>query len=439
VVKGWLITGGILLLGAQSAPWVPMRSVDWSTWNDDTTWVSLLGEPNRVQDPVAIAATQQHLQTLATLGLQTSAQGIWLQAGNEVLAEHRGTEPIPAASLTKIPTTLAALTTWGADHRFETVVGMQGTLRDGVIEGNLVIEGGGDPLFVWEEAIALGAALQRQGIQQVTGDLIISGNFAMNFEASPGAAGALLRQGMNADLWSSEAASQYRGMTNPPSTPRIRIEGVVRPVDAPPAYTSILSHQSLSLTQILKAMNIYSNNFIADWLAEQLGGGANVAQTAAAAAAISPNEVILINGSGLGEDNRISPRAVTAMLMTLQHQLKTNDLNVADFFPVVGRERGTLGSRAIVPGAAIKTGTLNRVSSLAGVVPTRDRGLVWFAIFDIGGANLTQLHSSQDQLLQTLVNRWGEAEPLPPDIRPSDRLPSYFAELGDARRNIAVP
>ncbi len=416
-----------------------MRSVDWSTWADDTTWVSLLGEPNRVQDPVAIAATQRHLQTLASLGMQTSAQGIWLQAGNEVLAEHRGTEPIPAASLTKIPTTLAALTTWGTDHRFETVVGMQGTIRDGVIEGNLVIEGGGDPLFVWEEAIALGAALQRQGIQQVTGDLIISGKFAMNFEARPGAAGALLRQGMNAGLWSSEAAGQYRGMTNPPNTPHIRIEGVVRPVNAPPAYTPILTHQSLSLTQILKAMNIYSNNFIADWLAEQLGGGASVAQTAAAAAAISPDEVILVNGSGLGEDNRISPRAITAMLMTLQRQLKTNDLNVADFFPVVGRERGTLGSRAIVPGAAVKTGTLNRVSSLAGVVPTRDRGLVWFAIFDIGGGNLTQLHNSQDQLLQALVNRWGQAEPLPSDIQPSDRLPSYFAELGDARRNTAMP
>ena len=32
----------------------------------------------------------------------------------------------------------------------------------------------------------------------------------------------------------------------------------------------------------------------------------------------------------------------------------------------------------------MKTGTLNDVSALAGVMPTRDRGLVWFAIINRG-------------------------------------------------------
>jgi D-alanyl-D-alanine carboxypeptidase/D-alanyl-D-alanine-endopeptidase (penicillin-binding protein 4) len=108
---------------------------------------------------------------------------------------------------------------------------------------------------------------------------------------------------------------------------------------------------------------------------------------------------------------------------------------VADFFPVVGRERGTLGGRQIVAGAAVKTGTLDRVSSLAGVIPTGDRPLVWFSLMDIGTGDLDALHRGQDRLLQSLVGQWGTADPLPPDLQPSDRLPSYQQELGNPARN----
>ncbi|MGG6294297.1 D-alanyl-D-alanine carboxypeptidase [Leptolyngbya sp. AN02str] len=412
----------------------PMLAVNWASWGEDATWTAVIEEPTLVDDPVAIAAVQQHLQRLTALGMPASAQGVWLQSGREILAEHRGTTPIPAASLTKIPTTLAALETWGIDHQFETLVGFQGTVQPGVLTGDLVIEGRGDPLFVWEEAIALGAALNQLGITQVTGDLIITGDFAMNFEANPQRSGELLRQGMNANLWNAEAATQYNTMVNRPAQPVVQIQGNVVYSDRTPSYTPLLQHRSLSLTQILKAMNIFSNNFIADWLATRMGGGPSVATKAAAAARLSPNEIQLINGSGLGEANQISPRAVTAMLLTLQSRFKASELTVADFFPVVGRERGTLGRRSIVPGAAFKTGTLDRVSSLAGVVPTRDRGLVWFAIFDIGTGELATLHAEQDRLLQTLVGQWGQVDALPREILPSDRLKSYAEELGDPKR-----
>jgi len=412
-----------------------MRAVDWSPWLTGSG-VTEMPTPIDAPDPGAVAAVERHLSSLAGLGLPAADQGVWIQSGAEVLASHRGMIPTPAASLTKIPTTLASLVTWTPDYQFETLVEMQGQLQpDGVLQGNLVIRGGGDPLFVWEEAIALANALQARGIGQVTGDLIIVGDFSMNFQGDPAQSGQFLRQALDAARWPSEAATQFATLPTGTPRPQISIGGTVKVASSAADTTPLLKHRSLPLTQILKAMNIYSNNFIADDLARQLGGGSQVAQIAAEAATVPSTEIQLINGSGLGEENQISPRAVATMLMTIQARLQPYDLTVADFFPVVGRERGTLGGRQIVAGAAVKTGTLDRVSSLAGVIPTGDRPLVWFSLMDIGTGDLDALHRGQDRLLQSLVGQWGTADPLPPDLQPSDRLPSYQQELGNPARN----
>ena len=416
--------------------WVPMRAVDWSHW-EEQVWVAALPPVVDAPDPAAIAAMERHLQSLTALGMSPEDQGLWIQSGNEVLASHQGTVPISAASLTKIPTTLAALSVWGHEHSFETLVGIRGSMQpDGVLQGDLVIQGGGDPLLVWEEAIALGNALESIGIRAVTGDLLITGDFYMNFEADPAQSGEWLRQSFHADRWSREARAQYARMPEGTPQPTIAIAGSVQVLpQLPNDVTPVIHHHSLSLTQILKAMNIFSNNFIADSLARQMGGGHRVAELAAEAASVPLEEVQLINGSGLGEENRISPRAVTTMLMALQMRLQAVDLTVADFFPVVGRERGTLGDRQLLPGSALKTGTLDRVSSLAGVIPTRDRPLVWFSLMDIGTGNLGTLHRQQDQLLQALAADWGIALEIPDGLQPSDQLPGYQDELGNPNRN----
>lgn len=423
-----------LLAGPVTAGVQSVRSVDWAAWLSPD-WLAAIAPPESGPDPTAVSAIQQHLAALAALGMPAVEQGVWIQSGNQVLAEHQGSVPIPAASLTKIPTTLAALTMWGTERQFDTTIGITGALQNGIVQGDLVVQGGGDPLFVWEEAIALGNALNQRGIQRVTGNLVIVGNFAMNFKGDPQTAGELLKQGINADLWGNEATTQYAQLPVGTSKPRVLIDGAVEAVSQSPGFVPVLRHRSLPLVQILKAMNIFSNNFIADSVAEQLGGGTVVARQAATAAQVDPAEIQLINGSGLGTENRISPKAIASMLITIQTRLRSQQLSVADLFPVVGRERGTLGGREILPGAAVKTGTLNEVSSLAGVLPTRDQGLVWFSIIDIGTANLARLHAYQDELLQTLVAQWGAALPIPPELQPSDRLKLYQAQLGDPSRN----
>jgi len=399
-----------------------LRPVGWPTLLN-SPWLRWDSDPEFVPDLIAQATVQQHLNSLMPLGMQESKQGLWIQVGNQVLAENEGKVPLSAASLTKIATTLASLDTWGVNYQFETVVGMIGTLNHGVLQGDLVVEGSGDPYFVWEEAIALGNALQRKGINRVTGNLIITGNFGMNFETDPVMSGDRLIQGLNADRWDREISLQYESLPVGTPRPHVQIDGtvqVISPIEVKSrGVVPLVRHRSLPLHRILKIMNTYSNNMMADSLATQMGGPAIVAQRASLRAGIPRDEISLINGSGLGEANRISPRAISAMLIALQRYLETQQMNVADVLPVMGVDGGTISRRHLPVGAAVKTGTLNAVSALAGVLPTRDRGLVWFTIINEGLASLGTLHDYQDLVLQTLKGAWGAASPIPPDVIPN--------------------
>ncbi|MFM1842978.1 MAG: hypothetical protein RLZZ490_1716 [Cyanobacteriota bacterium] len=358
-------------------------------------------------DPVITQIINDYLDRLVSLGYDRDRQGIWLQSEWAFLADHHGNQPLPAASLTKVATSLAALDKWGLNHQFITRFYADGPVQNGVLQGNLMIEGGYDPLFVWEEAIALGNGLNQLGIQEITGDLIIVGNFAMNFETKPEIAGALFKQAINERQWSGVIETAFAEL--PPGTPRpqVKILGqVIRQGTIPPTAQPILDHQSLTVAALVKQMNIYSNNDMAEMLANSVGGPAVVIQTALRLAQMPASEIRLHNGSGLGVDNRLSPQAVTRLYQALQAQLQPQGLDIDDLFPVMGRDRqGTLEWRSMPKGLTVKTGTLNEVSALAGIIPTQERETVWFSIIN-GGPNFDRLRAEQDKMLQQIAQHW---------------------------------
>jgi D-alanyl-D-alanine carboxypeptidase/D-alanyl-D-alanine-endopeptidase (penicillin-binding protein 4) len=153
-------------------------------------------------------------------------------------------------------------------------------------------------------------------------------------------------------------------------------------------------------------MNLYSNNFIAESLARSLGGSDRVVAVVREKTQIDPSQIQLINGSGLGVDNRIAAEAVAEIFMTLERELKSQGVSVTDLFPVSGRDKiGTLQGRYLPLGVAVKTGTLAQVSALAGMIPTQERGSVWFTIINSGG-DIEALRREQDRLLQDLSKHW---------------------------------
>lgn len=77
---------------------------------------------------------------------------------------------IPASSI-KTVTTATALEILGPDFRFVTEVKASAPLKDGIIDGDLVIVGGGDPMLASGDLRAWAAQLKEQGLRQITGKL----------------------------------------------------------------------------------------------------------------------------------------------------------------------------------------------------------------------------------------------------------------------------
>ncbi|KAM3092027.1 D-alanyl-D-alanine carboxypeptidase [Phormidesmis sp. 146-35] len=378
---------------------------------------SLTIAPTTAPDPQTSKAIEQYLSKLTTQGFSAKSHGVWMQSGSTLLANHQGTTPLPAASLTKVATSLAALQTFGPDHRFETQIGTTGTIKNGILKGDLIVQGGQDPFFVWEEAIAVGNLLNKLQIRRVTGNLIVVNGFYMNYELDPQKSGALLKEGINAQSWSADAQTQYQ--TLPPGTPRpqVAIAGSVKVASSVPANTKPLArHRSLPLAELLKKMNRYSNNLMAEIIASSVGGANVVASKAAEAAGVSQSEILLVNGSGLAVENRISPRAVCAMFLAIDRSLQPMKLTVADIFTIVGKDTGILDERKLPALAVTKSGSLNEVSALAGALPTQKQGVVWFVIMNGGGANLEGFRSQQETILQTLMRQWGTVQSSPAEL-----------------------
>ncbi|PSN09177.1 D-alanyl-D-alanine carboxypeptidase [filamentous cyanobacterium CCT1] len=384
------------------------------------------------------AIVADYVAGLRRQGWSVPDQGIWIQVGQSVVAEHRGSVLMPAASLTKLATTLAALQTWPLDHRFDTLVGLHGTLQsDGVLDGDLVIQGSGDPLFVWEEGIALANRLQELGIQRVTGEILVTGPFTMNFEEDQAESLVDLKQAMATSTWTWEARQAYANLAPGTPQPNLQIDGVARWIPTADLENVpiewVVRHQSLPLVAILKAMNIYSNNVMAEMVAELVGGPAQVMAKATELAELPAGELSLANGSGLGVENQMSARVAVAMTVAMQRELSAQGFSVADVMPVAGEDVGTLIDRRLPLTAAVKTGSLAEVSALAGMVPTAEKGPVWFAIINKGW-DIPDLRVQQDQLLQAIQAHWGAAE-APAEMRTKVRMQTGPFRYGDPSRN----
>ncbi len=285
---------------------------------------------------------------------------------------------------------------------------------------------------MWEEAIAVGNALNQMGIDRVAGNLVVTGNFRMNYQSDPVAAGEILRQAIDSRSWPRDVQAMYSKMAPGTRKPQVTVTGRAIAEKFVSSGRLLLKRRSLPLPEILKQMNVHSDNEIAQILADNLGGAKIVQQQATWAAGVPEAELELVNGSGLGVENRMSPRAACGMMQAIARNLQTTGLTIADLFPVSGRDKGTVEHRHIPRYAVVKTGSLDTVIALAGAIPTRDRGLVWFAIIN-RGTDWDSLRSQQDIFLQKLVQQWGTASTLPLAITP--HIDGARPALGAANRS----
>lgn len=128
-----------------------------------------------------LAADQQRLPievetALARAKIPSEAVSVVVQeagAAGSRLA-WRATQASNPASVTKLVTTLAALELLGPAWTWSTPVWLQGPQgAQGVLEGDLVIKGSGDPSLVVERIWLLLRRVQQAGVREIKGDIVL--------------------------------------------------------------------------------------------------------------------------------------------------------------------------------------------------------------------------------------------------------------------------
>ena len=86
------------------------------------------------------------------------------------------------ASIIKLLTTLAALELLGPGYQWQTAYLADGVIEDGVLRGDLILRGGGDPFITVEQMLGQALALRQRGLKTIAGELVID-NSRFSLEA----------------------------------------------------------------------------------------------------------------------------------------------------------------------------------------------------------------------------------------------------------------
>jgi len=122
-------------------------------------------------------------------GIPLDAIGIVVQdvTKRRPLFAQQADRPYNAASVMKLVTTFAALELLGPNYRWKTEAYLGGPLEGGVLRGNLILKGSGDPKITVEQWQAFMAKLRAQGLDAVEGDLVLDRSFFAPIAHDPAA------------------------------------------------------------------------------------------------------------------------------------------------------------------------------------------------------------------------------------------------------------
>jgi len=384
---------------------------------------------------------------------------------DQPLVSYNAAVPRNPASTMKVLTTYAALELLGPAYTWRTRAYAAGPVRDLVLDGHLILEGGGDPFMTADRWWGFVNGLRQQGISRITGDVVIDNSYfahqgddraafdnrphrsynvlpdalmvnfqTVNVSVVPDAAAGVVRARVNP--WPAnmilensvrlESGPCRRGtggvvvaMPDGPSGNRLGLGGhytadcgpmsvsraVMRapefafgtfktywqqsggtldgglrlgmvPADASLVYT----HDSVSLSEVIRLVNKFSSNVMARHLLLTIGAekAGRPGTTAAGARAIGEflssrgipiADLVIENGSGLSRNERISAEGMADVLLDAWQSPYAPELQAS--LPLSAVD-GTLSRRFRSPDMEgrlrMKTGSLQDVSALAGYV-----------------------------------------------------------------------
>jgi D-alanyl-D-alanine carboxypeptidase/D-alanyl-D-alanine-endopeptidase (penicillin-binding protein 4) len=381
--------------------------------------------------------------------------------GDRIVDSRQADEPVNPASVVKVATTLWALDVLGADHRYTTTFGVLGVWdrSTGVLEGDLVVTGGGDPDFQWENAYLVARELNRLGLRRVEGQVRIRGRFWFGWEhgvetrlLEPKERGESMGRRLIAALdprrWDSSEENTWKALCerrgwDASVRPRVEVTGGVRVSDLGEANPLIV-HRSNPLPDALRRFNVYSNNDIVR-IADGLGDIDEFEAFVTRRLGLEAGEIEFSTASG-ERRNRMSVAQIARLLSELMTEAEEQELEPGRLLPVIGCDPGStrrmfpaLAAPALAGAVTCKTGTLTNtdggVAVLAGTFTSPANGTVVFAVAaPRAGGRLQYWRQLQQRWLLALIEDQGGAVPAPcgAPLPFSDTFAEVEAVLGGA-------
>ena len=388
--------------------------------------------------PPATAYTEAGLKTRIAREMRKApaTSGVYVRdidSGEELFALRENVARIPA-SVEKLFTTSSALLRLGPSATLQTnAVTAPGAIvePDGVLRGDLVLVGGGDPFFGDETAAQLARAVVAAGVRRIEGAVV-------GDESAFDARRAGCCTGYDYDLGGVLSALAYdRGIFHGRErldasrfaavrfaarlrTAGVTITGTSRSGAAPADARTLAFVASMPVGELARYINVPSNNFAAEMLVKELGSRYRDAGTTAAGADVVRDTLDdfgvrprVVDGSGLSRRNRATPREVVRLLERMNNQ------DVARSFRAslaVAGATGTVKRRMRRTPAAgrcqVKTGTLNGVSALAGYCRAAAGRDIGFALM-FNRANTFTAKAREDRIAAAIARL-----STPPDAPP---------------------
>ncbi|WP_243316658.1 D-alanyl-D-alanine carboxypeptidase/D-alanyl-D-alanine-endopeptidase [Geothrix paludis] len=349
---------------------------------------------------------------LEARGVTVSA-GIWDVDTGRALERHDDGVSLVPASTTKVVTTYALLKTLKPDTTIETEV--WGDLRDGVVQGDLVFKGDGDPLFTSERVWMLAQSLKKEGLRRVLGTVRLDQS-AFDAQREPqGWENTSVDTLPVVRALSVDFNRDDRGriLEDPDRQAREIILRILRETGitveggaaGPEVPRKLATWTSPPLRALVQDINKWSNNFMIEMLTRRFGAGSwprgvqRIQAFYQSAFNLGPEAIRITDGSGLSKENRLSARTLAIILRGAYHDFEVGPEFVSSL-KIIGGEPWKLKIKDpnLTRRIRVKTGHLDRVTSLCGYLQTFDGKVRVFAILLNG--------PTRDEDVWEQVSRW---------------------------------
>lgn len=380
---------------------------------------------------MALTPAEAVARFAASAGISPSQTAVLitdLETGRDIVA-YNEERPLIPASIMKSVTAASLLDKGGYDHRYLTEVYVDGNVDGDVLNGNVIVVGSGDPTIASDREPAsadfigeIVEALRRLDVDTVNGRVIIdNGYFTGPAVPESWAAGdrkSYYGTGVHAFNYARNASGKS-SVANPAAVfqsalkSRFTLAGIrLREQELPQGERSLLlTHTSAPYEDIMRSCMMRSDNMYAECMLRTFGrlsGGNGDTEGSAAIETefwkkrrAPMDGVVIIDGSGLSRDNRVTARFMDHVLHAMRESVE-----YASFFPLAGQEgtlKNYLADTPLEAYVAMKTGSMNGIQCYAGYLLDDDFAPTHSIVFIMNGlTNRGQARAASERLLLDL-------------------------------------